>query len=75
MYKRQVYGSQFKVSSFKFSSPEDAAGMERYLGSGAMPESGKKASFERNEDNPLEADVIIVDEMSMVDIQMCIRDR
>ena len=34
--------------------------------SGAMPESGKKASFERNEDNPLEADVIIVDEMSML---------
>ena len=31
-----VYGSQFKVSSFKFSSPEDAAGMERYLGSGAI---------------------------------------
>lgn len=38
--------------------------------SGAMPESGKKASFERNEDNPLEADVIIVDEMSMVDIHL-----
>ena len=35
-----------------------------------MPESGKKASFERNEDNPLEADVIIVDEMSMVDIHL-----
>ena len=31
-----MYGSQFKVSSFKFSSPEDAAGMERYLGSGAI---------------------------------------
>ena len=26
--------------------------------------------FERNEDNPLEADVIIVDEMSMVDISI-----
>lgn len=26
------------------------------------------ASFERNEDNPLEADVVIIDEMSMVDI-------
>ena len=26
--------------------------------------------FERNEDNPLETDVIIVDEMSMVDIQL-----
>ena len=27
-----------------------------------------QASFERNEENPLEADVIIIDEMSMVDI-------
>lgn len=38
--------------------------------SGAMPEEGKRASFERNEDNPLDADVIIVDEMSMVDIYL-----
>ncbi|MBQ7841014.1 MAG: ATP-dependent RecD-like DNA helicase [Lachnospiraceae bacterium] len=38
--------------------------------SGAMPEEGRKASFEKNEDNPLEADVIIVDEMSMVDIHL-----
>lgn len=28
----------------------------------------EQASFERNEENPLEADVIIIDEMSMVDI-------
>ena len=26
--------------------------------------------FERNEDNPLDADVIIIDEMSMVDINL-----
>lgn len=38
--------------------------------SGAMPEEGRRASFEKNEDNPLEADVIIVDEMSMVDIHL-----
>ena len=38
--------------------------------SGAMPEEGRKASFEKNEENPLEADVIIVDEMSMVDIHL-----
>ncbi len=31
-------------------------------------EPGRKAQFERNEENPLEADVIIIDEMSMVDI-------
>ncbi len=36
--------------------------------SGALSEEGRAARFERNEENPLEADVIIVDEMSMVDI-------
>lgn len=36
--------------------------------SGAVSEEAKAARFERNEENPLEADVIIVDEMSMVDI-------
>ncbi len=30
----------------------------------------KRASFERNEENPLETDVVIVDEMSMVDIHL-----
>ncbi|MCM1121418.1 MAG: ATP-dependent RecD-like DNA helicase [Eubacterium sp.] len=35
---------------------------------GAVSEKTKAAKFERNEENPLEADVIIVDEMSMVDI-------
>ena len=30
--------------------------------------AGKTARFERNSDNPLEADVIIVDETSMVDL-------
>ena len=36
--------------------------------SGAVSDSFKSARFERNEENPLEADVIIIDEMSMVDI-------
>ena len=41
--------------------------------SGGVPDGDRKSAaglsmfFERNEDNPLEADVIIVDEMSMVD--------
>lgn len=38
--------------------------------SGAPDDSGVPGSFERNELNPLEADVIIIDEMSMVDIQL-----
>lgn len=40
---------------------------------GGMTEDGKTAvnsHFERNEMNPLEADVIIIDEMSMVDINL-----
>lgn len=36
--------------------------------SGAPSEEQGSATFERNEENPLEADVIIIDEMSMVDI-------
>lgn len=35
---------------------------------GAPEDDHTRARFERNEDNPLEADVIIIDEMSMVDI-------
>lgn len=31
---------------------------------------GREGRFERNESNPLETDVVIVDEMSMVDIQL-----
>lgn len=38
--------------------------------SGAVTEEGKAVSFERNETNPLEVDVIIIDEMSMVDIHL-----
>lgn len=37
---------------------------------GAISEGGKSAYFERNKENPLEADVIIIDEMSMVDVQL-----
>ncbi len=37
---------------------------------GSFAEDEKKAKFERNEDNPLEADVFIIDEMSMVDIHL-----
>ncbi len=37
---------------------------------GVMEESSSNVRFERNADNPLEADVIIIDEMSMVDIHL-----
>ncbi|MCI8401549.1 MAG: ATP-dependent RecD-like DNA helicase [Lachnospiraceae bacterium] len=37
---------------------------------GTSEDSDKAGGFERNEMNPLEADVIIIDEMSMVDIQL-----
>lgn len=35
---------------------------------GVVSDEAKSARFEKNEENPLEADVIIIDEMSMVDI-------
>lgn len=35
---------------------------------GALAENRNDAGFERNENNPLEVDVVIVDEMSMVDV-------
>jgi len=38
--------------------------------SGGNSESDSNYIFERNEQNPLEADVIIIDEMSMVDINL-----
>lgn len=38
--------------------------------SGARDSEEDKFTFERNEENPLEADVIIIDEMSMVDINL-----
>jgi len=37
---------------------------------GAFLEDGGKARFEKNESNPLETDVVIIDEMSMVDIHL-----
>lgn len=39
------------------------------LGGGSLDDGGR-ARFERNSDNPLEADVIIIDEASMVDIHL-----
>ncbi|MCQ2508948.1 MAG: ATP-dependent RecD-like DNA helicase [Lachnospiraceae bacterium] len=38
--------------------------------SGVVEESSANVRFERNSENPLEADVIIIDEMSMVDIHL-----
>ncbi|MCR4803228.1 MAG: ATP-dependent RecD-like DNA helicase [Lachnospiraceae bacterium] len=38
--------------------------------SGGMEDENSRSRFERNQENPLEADVIIVDEMSMVDLHL-----
>ena len=49
----------------------EAQTIHRLLELNGMPEEerdGHSAKFERNAQNPLEADVIIIDEMSMVDI-------
>ena len=49
----------------------EAQTIHRLLELSGMPEEereGQAVQFERNAQNPLEADVIIIDEMSMVDI-------
>lgn len=48
----------------------EARTIHRLLEINGSMEEGKSAQFERNEENPLEADVIIIDEMSMVDIHL-----
>lgn len=48
---------------------EDASTIHRLLEAGIDPATGKMI-FTRDEDNPLKADVIIVDEMSMVDVEL-----
>ena len=37
---------------------------------GGLEEDGRRASFTKNQENPLEADVVIIDEMSMVDVHL-----
>ena len=51
----------------------EAQTIHRLLELNGMPEEerqGQAVHFERNAENPLEAEVIIIDEMSMVDIQL-----
>ena len=50
------------------ASGHEAKTIHRLLGAGAVMGGNPSAGFERNADNPLETDVIILDEMSMVDI-------
>ena len=48
---------------------EDASTIHRMLEAGIDPETGKMV-FCKDESNPLKADAIIIDEMSMVDVQL-----
>ena len=48
----------------------EAQTIHRMLELSGAPDDNAAARFERNEQNPLEADVIIIDEMSMVDINL-----
>lgn len=48
----------------------EASTIHRMLELMGGPESEEKGSFLRNEENPLETDVIIIDEMSMVDLSL-----
>lgn len=48
----------------------EARTIHRMLEINGGMEDGSRAHFERNGENPLEADVVIIDEMSMVDIYL-----
>ena len=48
----------------------EAKTIHRLLEMNGSPEENEHAQFMRDEDNPLDADVVIVDEMSMVDITL-----
>lgn len=48
----------------------EARTIHRLLEINGALEEGRSARFEKNEENPLEADVVIIDEMSMVDIHL-----
>ncbi len=49
---------------------ENAQTIHRLLGLSYLDENSRKQSFEHDEDNPIEADAIIVDESSMIDINL-----
>ena len=48
----------------------DAQTIHRMLELSGVPDDNTAGKFERNESNPLETDVVIIDEMSMVDISL-----
>ena len=52
------------------TSGYEARTIHRMLEINGSPEGEKTGGFERNEQNPLETDVIIIDEMSMVDVSL-----
>ncbi len=48
----------------------EAKTIHRLLGTTFVSDDTRKQTFEKNEDDPIEADAIIVDETSMVDLQL-----
>ncbi|OYO86952.1 ATP-dependent RecD-like DNA helicase, partial [Lachnotalea glycerini] len=48
----------------------EAQTIHRLLEVSGVPDSETTGGFDRNEENPLDADVVIIDEMSMVDIYL-----
>lgn len=48
----------------------EASTIQRMLGLGAQGDSGRGFFYDKNEENPLETDTIIIDEMSMVDLPL-----
>ena len=54
----------------KEATGREACTIHRLLEVSMLPSEDRNGRFGRNEDNPLETDVVIIDEMSMVDIYL-----
>lgn len=48
----------------------EAQTIHRLLGTGYLAENSRHQTFEKDEDNPIDADVVIVDEGSMIDLML-----
>jgi len=76
MLKNEGYEIQLAAPTGRAAKRmSEATGMEaktihRLLEIEFLSENANRQSFSRNEDNPIEADIIIVDEVSMVDLML-----
>ncbi len=68
-YKIELAAPTGKAAKrMKEATGHEAQTIHRLLGTISLSETSRNQSFEKNEENPIEADIIIIDESSMIDI-------